>query len=53
MVLLQHTMNFTDARRYKALHLTQSAINVDSFSLYNKARASAAKPSATSGCARC
>jgi GNAT superfamily N-acetyltransferase len=35
--LLQHIMDFTDAQGYKALRLTQSAINVDSFSLYNKA----------------
>jgi len=35
--LLQHIMDFTDAGGYPALRLTQSAINVDSFSLYNKA----------------
>ncbi len=35
--LLQHVMDFTDAHGYKSLRLTQSAINVDSFSLYNKA----------------
>lgn len=35
--LLQHIMDYTDAAGYKALRLTQSAINVDSFSLYNKA----------------
>lgn len=35
--LLQHIIDFTDAGGYPALRLTQSAINVDSFSLYNKA----------------
>lgn len=35
--LLQHIMDYTDAHGYRALRLTQSAINVDSFSLYNKA----------------
>lgn len=35
--LLQHIIDFTDAHDFKALRLTQSAINVDSFSLYNKA----------------
>lgn len=35
--LLQHIMDYTDAAGYQALRLTQSAINVDSFSLYNKA----------------
>lgn len=35
--LLQHIMDYTDAGGYQALRLTQSAINVDSFSLYNKA----------------
>jgi GNAT superfamily N-acetyltransferase len=34
--LLQHIIDFTEARR-QPLRLTQSAINVDSFSLYNKA----------------
>ena len=29
--LLQHIMDYTDARDYQALRLTQSAINVDSF----------------------
>lgn len=35
--LLQHIMDFTDENGYKALRLTQSAINIDSFALYNKA----------------
>lgn len=35
--LLKHIIDFTDQHGYKALRLTQSAINVDSFSLYNKA----------------
>ena len=35
--LLQHIMDYTDEHGYKALRLTQSAVNVDSFSLYNKA----------------
>jgi GNAT superfamily N-acetyltransferase len=35
--LLQHIMDYTDQHGYPALRLTQSAINVDSFSLYNKA----------------
>ena len=35
--LLQHIIEFTEQHNYPALRLTQSAINVDSFSLYNKA----------------
>lgn len=35
--LLKHIIDYTDENGYKALRLTQSAINVDSFSLYNKA----------------
>lgn len=35
--LLQHIIDYTDRHGYKALRLTQSALNVDSFSLYNKA----------------
>jgi len=35
--LLQHIIDYTDQHDYKALRLTQSALNVDSFSLYNKA----------------
>jgi GNAT superfamily N-acetyltransferase len=35
--LLKHIIDFTDQNGYKALRLTQSAINIDSFSLYNKA----------------
>ncbi len=34
--LLQHIIDYTDSHDYPALRLTQSAINVDSFSLYNK-----------------
>ena len=34
--LLQHIIDYTDSNGYAALRLTQSAINVDSFSLYNK-----------------
>jgi GNAT superfamily N-acetyltransferase len=35
--LLQHIIEFTDRKGYRALRLTQSALNLDSFSLYNKA----------------
>lgn len=35
--LLRHIIDYTDQHGYKALRLTQSALNVDSFSLYNKA----------------
>ncbi len=35
--LLQYVIDFTDQKGYKALRLTQSALNLDSFSLYNKA----------------
>jgi GNAT superfamily N-acetyltransferase len=35
--LLQHIIDFTDRHGYKALRLTQSALNLDSFSLYNRA----------------
>ena len=35
--LLQFIMDYTDSHGYKALRLTQSALNLDSFSLYNKA----------------
>ena len=35
--LLKHIIDFTERGGYKALRLTQSAGNVDSFSLYNKA----------------
>lgn len=35
--LLRHIIDFTDRGGFPALRLTQSAINVDSFSLYNKA----------------
>src|SRR4051794_13622586 len=35
--LLRHIIDFTETNGYKSLRLTQSAINVDSFSLYNKA----------------
>ena len=34
--LLRHIIDYTDSHGYQALRLTQSAINVDSFSLYNK-----------------
>ena len=34
--LLRHIIDFTDRGGFPALRLTQSAINVDSFSLYNK-----------------
>ena len=34
--LLKHIIQFTEDNGYPALRLTQSAINVDSFSLYNK-----------------
>jgi GNAT superfamily N-acetyltransferase len=35
--LLQYIIDFTDSRRYKSLRLTQSAFNLDSFSLYTRA----------------
>ena len=35
--LLRHIIDYTDQHGYQALRLTQSALNVDSFSLYNKA----------------
>ena len=35
--LLRHIIDYTESHGYSALRLTQSAINVDSFSLYNKA----------------
>jgi GNAT superfamily N-acetyltransferase len=35
--LLQHIIDFTDQHGYKSLRLTQSALNLDSFSLYNRA----------------
>lgn len=35
--LLQHITDYTDREGYKALRLTQSAFNLDSFSLYNRA----------------
>lgn len=35
--LLQSIIDYTDSHGYKALRLTSSAINLDSFSLYNRA----------------
>ena len=35
--LLRHIIDYSDSHSFKSLRLTQSAINVDSFSLYNKA----------------
>lgn len=35
--LLQHIIDFTDRGGYQTLRLTQSAFNLDSFSLYNRA----------------
>jgi len=35
--LLQYIIDFTDRHGYKSLRLTQSALNLDSFSLYNRA----------------
>ncbi len=35
--LLQYIIDFTDRQGYKSLRLTQSALNLDSFSLYNRA----------------
>lgn len=35
--LLKHIIDFTEEHGYSALRLTQSALNLDSFSLYNKA----------------
>lgn len=35
--LLQHIIEFADTNNFPAIRLTQSALNVDSFSLYNRA----------------
>ncbi len=35
--LLQYICDYTDNKGYKSLRLTQSALNLDSFSLYNRA----------------
>jgi GNAT superfamily N-acetyltransferase len=35
--LLQHIIDYTEQHGYKGLRLTQSALNLDSFSLYNRA----------------
>ena len=35
--LLKHIIDYTDEHGYDALRLTQSALNLDSFSLYNRA----------------
>src|SRR5690606_10302886 len=35
--LVRHIVNFTDEGGFPALRLTQSALNLDSFSLYNRA----------------
>ncbi len=35
--LLGHICDYTDSNGYKSLRLTQSALNLDSFSLYNRA----------------
>jgi GNAT superfamily N-acetyltransferase len=35
--LLQHIIDYTDRHGYQALRLTSSALNLDSFSLYNRA----------------
>jgi GNAT superfamily N-acetyltransferase len=35
--LLSHICDYTDRNGYKSLRLTQSALNLDSFSLYNRA----------------
>jgi len=35
--MLKYICDFTDRESYKALRLTQSALNLDSFSLYNRA----------------
>jgi predicted GNAT family acetyltransferase len=35
--LLQHIIDYTDRQGYHALRLTSSAVNLDSFSLYNRA----------------
>jgi GNAT superfamily N-acetyltransferase len=35
--LLKHIIDYTDSHGYKALRLTSSALNLDSFSLYNRA----------------
>lgn len=35
--LLQYIVDYTDTNGYKSLRLTQSAMNLDSFSLYNRA----------------
>jgi GNAT superfamily N-acetyltransferase len=34
--LMQHIIDYTESHGYKALRLTSSAINLDSYSLYNK-----------------
>lgn len=34
--LLKHIIDYTESRGYKALRLTSSALNLDSFSLYNR-----------------
>src|SRR5688572_15574584 len=35
--LLKYIIDYTDQKGYKSLRLTQSALNLDSFSLYNRA----------------
>ncbi len=35
--LLKHIIDYTDRHGYKSLRLTSSALNIDSFSLYNRA----------------
>lgn len=35
--LLKHIVDYTESHGYAALRLTQSALNIDSFSLYNRA----------------
>src|SRR5205085_986350 len=35
--LLQHIIDYTERKGYKPLRLTSSALNLDSFSLYNRA----------------
>lgn len=35
--LLEHIIDFTESKGFKALRLTSSALNLDSFSLYNRA----------------
>ena len=34
--LLKHIIDYTDSQGYAALRLTQSALNIDSYSLYNR-----------------